>query len=67
MKKYTNKEEYRVIQSSEVKTAQANGEFPKGHSRQSHENGTYVKVADPRQNGTYFEMLRRLYSLTQNK
>jgi len=45
-KQYDNKEERRVITGPEAKTAQANGEFPKGYVRTDHEYSS-IRVSDP--------------------
>lgn len=46
-KQYGNAEEKRVITSSEAKTAQANGEFPKGYVRTDHKDHGDVRVSNP--------------------
>ena len=46
-KQYGNAEERRVITGSEAKTAQANGEFPKGYVRTDHNDHGDVRVSDP--------------------
>jgi RHS repeat-associated protein len=46
-KQYENAEERRVITGSEAKTAQANGEFPKGYVRTDHEYYSSFRVSDP--------------------
>ena len=46
-KQYENKEERKVITGAEAKTAQANGEFPKGYVRSDHNGYNRFKVSDP--------------------
>ncbi len=46
-KQYDNAEERRVITGTEAKTAQANGEFPKGYVRPDHSDHGSIRVSDP--------------------
>jgi hypothetical protein len=46
-KQYDTKEERRVIMGSESKTAQANGEFPKGYVRTDHADHGSIRVSNP--------------------
>jgi hypothetical protein len=46
-KQYGNKEERKVITRTEAKTAQANGEYPKGYVRGDHKDHGNVRVSDP--------------------
>ncbi|MDR3046464.1 MAG: hypothetical protein LBU51_02470 [Bacteroidales bacterium] len=46
-KSYDNKEERRVITGSEAKTAQANGEYPKGYTRTDHNHYKSIRVSNP--------------------
>lgn len=48
-KQYGNAEERRVITGSEAKTAQANGEFPKGYVRTDHKDHGDMRVSNPTQ------------------
>ena len=45
-KQYDTAEERRVITGTEAKTAQANGEYPKGYTRKDHDYHGTVKVND---------------------
>jgi hypothetical protein len=46
-KQYDTAEEMRVITGSEAKTAQANGEFPKGYVRSDHKDHGSIRVGSP--------------------
>jgi RHS repeat-associated protein len=51
-KDYGNKEERRVITSTEARTAQANGEYPAGYVRPNHYTGGHRTVSTPTSTGT---------------
>jgi hypothetical protein len=52
---YDTKEERRVITGSEAKTAQANGEVPKGYIRQRHTGDIFFRSKSPVSNTPMME------------